>query len=168
MAARLTDKQKKKIIAERAGGSSFRELSAKYGVAASTIKRICDRDPETERIATQKTKQNTADMLDYMESRKEQAKEVLDAYIEALADPAKIGAAKLLEVATAMGIVIDKFVNNPMKHQLDRQKLEIELLKLESQIKDNQPEEEAKDNFLDALNGAVGEVWKESEDKENE
>lgn len=168
MAARLTDKQKKRIIAERAGGSSFRELSAKYGVAASTIKRICDRDPETERIATQKTKQNTADMLDYMESRKEQAKEVLDTYIEALADPTKIGAAKLSEVATAMGIVIDKFINNPIKNNLDRQKLEIELLKLESQIKDSRPDEEAEDNFLDALNGAAVEVWVENEGSESE
>lgn len=65
-----------------------------------------------------------------------------------------------------MGIVIDKFINNPMKHQLDRQKLEIELLKLESQIKDSQPEEETEDNFMYALNGTAAEVWEESEEKE--
>ncbi len=87
---------------------------------------------------------------------------MLDAYIKALADPEKIYCAKLSEVATAMGIVIDKFVNNPLKHQIDRQKLEIELLKLESQIKGNQPEEEAEDNFMDALNGTAAEVWEES------
>lgn len=97
-----------------------------------------------------------------MESRKEQTKEVLDTYIKALADPEKIDAAKLSEVATAMGIVIDKFINNPMKHQIDKQKLEIELLKLESQIKDNQPEEEAEDNFLDALNASAEEVWEDA------
>ena len=67
-----------------------------------------------------------------------------------------------------MGIVIDKFINNPMKHQLDKQKLEIELLKLESQVKDSQPEEEAEDNFLDALNGTAAEVWEESEVEEDE
>lgn len=57
----------------------------------------------------------------------------------------------------------------------NEQKLEIELLKLESQIKDSQPEEEAEDNFLDALNGAAGEVWEGDgeddecrEDKSNE
>ena len=108
-----------------------------------------------------KKEQNTADMLAYMESRKEQAKQVLDAYISALADPTKIEMAKLSEVATAMGIVIDKFVNNPLKHQLDKQKLEIEVLKLEreSQVKDNQPEEEIEDNFMDALNGAAADAW---------
>ena len=67
-----------------------------------------------------------------------------------------------------MGIVIDKFINNPMKHQLNKQKLEIELLKLESQIKDSQPEEEAEDNFMDALNGTAAEVWEESEVEEDE
>lgn len=102
-------------------------------------------------------------MLAYMDSRKEQAKLVLDSYIAALADPNKIELAKLSEIATAMGIVIDKFINNPMKHQLDKLKLEIELLKLESQIKDNQPEEEAEDNFMDALNQTAAEVWEENE-----
>nr|WP_300842248.1 hypothetical protein [uncultured Acetatifactor sp.] len=128
-----------------------------------TVRSVCTGNPETVQKCTQKREQNTAEILDYMESRKEQAKEVLDAYIEALKKPEKIEAAKLSEIATAMGIVIDKFINNPMKHQLDKQKLEIELLKLESQVKDSQPEKEAEDNFMDALNGTAMEVWEESE-----
>lgn len=45
----------------------------------------------------------------------------------------------------------------------NEQKLEIELLKLESQVKDSQPEEEAEDNFMDALNGMAENVWEEGE-----
>lgn len=45
----------------------------------------------------------------------------------------------------------------------NEQKLEIELLKLESQIKNSLPEEEAEDNFMDALNGTAAEVWREME-----
>ncbi|MCI9008624.1 MAG: hypothetical protein HFI13_11005 [Lachnospiraceae bacterium] len=45
----------------------------------------------------------------------------------------------------------------------NEQKLEIELLKLESQVKDSQPEEEAEDNFMDALNGMAANVWEEGE-----
>ena len=74
--------------------------------------------------------------------------------------------AKLSEVATAMGIVIDKFVNIPVKSQLDRQKLELEIVKVESKIKDSQPEEEAEDNFMDALNAAAVDVWEDGQDKE--
>ena len=55
-----------------------------------------------------------------------------------------------------------------LKRGISDKKFEIELLKLESQIKDNQPEEEAEDNFLDALNASAAEVWKESEVEESE
>ena len=46
------------------------------------------------------------------------------------------------------------------------QKLEIQLLKLESQAKDSQPEEKAEDNFMDALNAAADDVWEDSHEKE--
>lgn len=168
MAARLTDAKKKKIIAVYMEVGSYNATAKKFGISESTVRRLCKREPELTKKAEQKKEQNTIDMLAYMESRKEQAKEVLDAYIKALADPEKICGAKLSEVATAMGIVIDKFVNNPLKHQLDRQKLEIELLKLESQVRDNQPEEEAEDNFMDALNASAAEVWEERKVEEDE
>ncbi len=163
MAAHLTDKQKKKIIADYVECGSYNATAKINGVSRNTVKNIVMADTENATKCQQKKKQNTLDMLAYMESRKEQAKEILDTYLETLKDPEKIAAAKLSEVATTMGIVIDKFVNNPLKHQLDKQKLEIELLKLESQVKDDQPEEDAEDNFLDALNGTAAEVWKECE-----
>ena len=53
-----------------------------------------------------------------------------------------------------------------LKRNINNKKLEIELLKLESQVKDSQPEEEAEDNFMDALNGTAAEVWEESEVEE--
>lgn len=110
-------------------------------------------------------------MLAYMEERKKEAQGVIDDYLEALANPAKIEAAKieaakLSEVAAAMGTVIDKFVNIPVKNQLDRQKLELEMVKVESKIKDSQPEEEAEDNFMDALNAAAVDVWEDGQEKE--
>lgn len=54
-----------------------------------------------------------------------------------------------------------------LKRNIDNKKLEIELLKLESQIKDSHPEEEAEDNFMDALNGTAAEVWEEGEVEED-
>jgi len=168
VAARLTDKQKKEIIADYVESGSYRATAKKFGVSDNTVKKICNENAQIAQMCEEKKEQNTADILDYMESRKEKAKDVLDAYIEALKKPEKIQAAKLSEIATAMGIVIDKFINNPMKHQLDKQKLEIELLKLESQVKDSQPEEEAEDNFMDALNGTAAEVWEESEVEEDD
>ena len=59
---------------------------------------------------------------------------------------------------------LDKyFMFNPMdKHKMeyDRNKYELELLKLEMQIKDrNVPEEVDVDNFIEALNATAREVW---------
>lgn len=52
-----------------------------------------------------------------------------------------------------------------LKRDVDGKKLEIELLKLESQIKDNQPEEsDIDDTLLEALNSAAADVWGDNED----
>lgn len=166
MAARLTDKQKKKIIADYVECGSYNATAKKNGVSLNTVKKIVNENTDIAQKCKQKKEENTADMLDYMESRKEKAKDILDVYLESLKNPEKMAAAKLSEVATAMGIVIDKFINNPIKHQLDKQKLEIELLKLESQLKDSQPEEKAEDNFMDAMNAQAAEVWEDKEDGE--
>lgn len=168
MAARLTDKQKKKIIADYVEMGSFNAAAKANGVSRNTVKAVVMADSEVLQKAAQKKEQNTVDMLAYMEKRKKDAQGVIDDYLKALTDPNKIEMAKLSEVATAMGIVIDKFVNIPVKSQLDRQKLELEIVKVESKIKDSQPEEEAEDNFMDALNGTAAEVWEESEVEEDE
>lgn len=51
-----------------------------------------------------------------------------------------------------------------LKRHVDERKIDIELLKLESQLKDNASEEDSEDNFLEALNASAKEVWDESDD----
>ena len=77
-----------------------------------TVKAIVKSDPETSRISEQKKKQNTLDMLQYMDDRRKKAQKVMDIYLEALSDPEKIKNASLSQIATAFGIIIDKFVKN--------------------------------------------------------
>lgn len=112
MAARLTDRQKKMIIADRANEMSIRKLAEKYHVTTTTIQRVLKNNTELAQMVTQKKQQNTADMIEYMNSRKEQAKGIIDEYLKQLKDPEKIDKATLLQIATAMGIVIDKFMDN--------------------------------------------------------
>lgn len=112
MAARLTDKQKKKIIADYMESGSYRATARMNGVSDDTVRRVVMSDSEILQKAAQKKKQNTLNMLAYMDSRKEKAQGVIDDYLKALANPAKIEAAKLSEIATALGIVVDKFTKN--------------------------------------------------------
>lgn len=112
MAARLTDAQKKKIIADYVEVGSYAATGRMNGVSDKTVKAIIDADPETSRISEQKKKRNTLDMLQYMDDRRKKAQKVMDIYLEALSDPEKIKSASLSQIATAFGIVIDKFVKN--------------------------------------------------------
>lgn len=61
-------------------------------------------------------------------------------------------------------------INPADKHRraFENRKLEIELLKLESQMKDTVSEEESEDNFMDAMNAAAGEVWEDGTDDRTE
>ena len=46
-----------------------------------------------------------------------------------------------------------------LKRNVDDRKMNLELAKLEAQFKDNGSDEDAKDNFMDALNSTASEVW---------
>ncbi|MBD5507301.1 MAG: helix-turn-helix domain-containing protein [Lachnospiraceae bacterium] len=112
MAARLTDAQKKKVIADYVEVGSYAAVGRMNGVSDKTVKAIVKADPETSRISEQKKKQNTLDMLQYMDDRRKKAQKIMDTYLEALLDPKKIKNASLSQIATAFGIIIDKFVKN--------------------------------------------------------
>ena len=109
MAARLTDKQKKKIIADYIESGSYNATAKKFGISESTVRRLCKREPEITKKAEQKKEQNTLDMLAYMDSRKDKAQKVIDDYLDALSSEEKIKKAKLSEIATALGMGVDKF-----------------------------------------------------------
>ena len=69
MVARLTDKQKKEIMADYMESGSYNATAKKFGVSDITVKRICQRDSELLKKVEQKKKKNTLDMLAYMDSR---------------------------------------------------------------------------------------------------
>lgn len=50
-----------------------------------------------------------------------------------------------------------------LKRNVDNRKMNLELAKLEAQFKDNGSDEDAKDNFMDALNSTASEVWTDDE-----
>ncbi len=116
MAAQLTDKQRKRIIADYVEIGSYNATAKKHGVAPNTVKKIVQSDVRIAKKCEQKREENTRDMLEYMESRREQAQGVIDLYLSALADPTKLELATLSQIATALGIVVDKFTKTAEVH----------------------------------------------------
>lgn len=112
MAARLSDGKKKMVIADFAETGCYSETARRFGINESTVRRLCRKEPEIMKKAEEKRDQNTLDMLEYMDSRKVQAQSVIDKCLEALDDEEKLKGASLSQIATALGIVVDKFTKS--------------------------------------------------------
>lgn len=112
MAKHLTDLQKKKIIADRVENMSIRQLAQKHKVSTTTIQRVIKENPELTQIITQKKEQNTADILSFMEGKKQDVCDIISLYLEYLKDTSKLDRASVQSIATSLGIVIDKFTSD--------------------------------------------------------
>ena len=109
MAARLTDKQKKKIIADYVELGSYNAVAKTNGVSKDTVKRIVQSCEDFGQKAKQKKEQNTADILAYMESQKVIVCEILEKGLAALNSPEKLAEASPSQITTALGTLIDKW-----------------------------------------------------------
>lgn len=109
MAARLTDRQKKKIIADYLDLGSYNAVAKIHGVSRQTVKNVVTADPEIGRKLQQKKEENTADILAYMDSKRGIVCEILGKGLEALNDPDKLKEATPAQITTAMGTLIDKW-----------------------------------------------------------
>lgn len=117
MAKRLTDKQKKRIIADYVELGSYNAVAKKHHIADSTVKRVVMKDGDTQRKAEQKKAENAADVLAYMDGQKDKVCSLLDKYLDAMGDRQKIERAGIQQLATAMAIVIDKYAVTAQNEQ---------------------------------------------------
>lgn len=109
MAARLTDKQKKKIVADYLESGSLRAAGRKNGVCGNTVKRIVEECSDIERKIADKKEKNTADILAYMESKRQEVCGIIDIGLSVLPDKIR-DARTASEVTTALGTLLDKFM----------------------------------------------------------
>lgn len=108
-AKRLTDKQKKKIVADYVQLQSYARAAKLNDVAESTVRKIVKDNPKCADLCALKKEQNTQDMLSYLGSKSVEAQDLLGLYLKAMADPDKIAEATLPQLSTAFGTIVDKF-----------------------------------------------------------
>ena len=68
-ARRLTDRQKKKIVADYVQLQSYRAAAKLNGVSDATVKKVVKEDSESARLCAQKKRENSQDMLSYLGSK---------------------------------------------------------------------------------------------------
>ena len=110
--AKLTDKQKKKIIADYVETQNYSEVARMNGVDKSTVKRLIDSgyDKDLQQKATQKKQENTQSTIEYMQTQHESKKRILDKILKAIEEKAdNIDMfTNIKDLATAYGIILDK------------------------------------------------------------
>ena len=94
--AKLTDKQRKKIIAEYVeGGTSQRKLAEKYHVSPYLIRSILNGDMNLAQKISHKKEENTASVLAFMDSKKNDVCGLIDKLLAAMGDEDKLAAATI-------------------------------------------------------------------------
>lgn len=109
MAARLTDKRKKKIIADYLETESYNATAKKNGVCGQTVRRVIEESQNITEKFKEKKEQNDADILAYMESQRGLVCQIIQKGLDALNSPDKLKEATPAQITTALGTLIDKF-----------------------------------------------------------
>ena len=107
---KLTDLQKKKIIADYIETQNYLETARKNGVSDVTVKTIVKKDVTTTELLKQKKIENTQSTIQYMQTQHESKKRILDKILKAIEEKAdNIDMfTNIKDLATAYGIILDK------------------------------------------------------------
>ena len=110
MAKRLTDKEKKEIIAYYIECQNLRETARKFNTSPDTVKRLTKQDKELSQNLTQKKQENTQTVLQEMDKTRDKRIKLINKMIDKMDE--KIDNIDLFtnvkDIATAYGIIIDK------------------------------------------------------------
>ena len=107
---KLTDKQKKKIIADYVDNGNYSETARINNTTDTTVRTIIkdNKDMTLEKME-QKKQQNTKDILEYMEETKEKRKKVIDLCLEKMEERLnKDELMNIRDISTAYGVLVDK------------------------------------------------------------
>ena len=109
MAGRLTDRKKKKIVADYLELRSVNAAAKRNNVSWKKANEAIQEDKELTKKLEDKKAENTADILAYMESQREVVCEIIGKGLDALNDPKKLAEASPAQITTALGTLIDKW-----------------------------------------------------------
>ena len=107
---KLTDLQKKKIIADYIENQNYSKTAKMNGVHLESVRRIVKANKDFARKSEQKKEQDTQDILQYMDSIKDRQKRIIDLSLSALEDKLKTPDmfTNVKDIATVYGVIFDK------------------------------------------------------------
>lgn len=108
--AKLTDKQKKKIIADYVENQNYSETARLNNVSDVTVKDVVMKDKTTLKKLEEKKLENTQSTIEYMQTQHQSKKRILDKILKAIEEKADNVDmfTNIKDLATAYGIILDK------------------------------------------------------------
>lgn len=135
--AKLTDLEKKKIIADYVDNQNYSETAKMNNVSVDTVRRLVLNDDEIVNNLKQKKEENTQSTIEYMQTQHETKKRILDKILTAIETKAEDidMFTNIKDLATAYGIILDKELK-VLELQRSKSKTENELTKLDELLKE--------------------------------
>jgi transposase-like protein len=110
--AKLTDKEKKKIIADYIETQNYCETGRINNVDESTVRRIVkdENNEDITKLTEQKKQENTNDILKYMDEIYDKQKKIIDLSLSALEEKLQKPDmfTNVKDIATVYGVIFDK------------------------------------------------------------
>lgn len=109
---KLTDKQKKKIIADYVDNGNYSLTARMNNISETTCRRILkeEKNKEVVKKVELKKEENTQDILEYMDSIADKQKKIIDLSLEAIEE--KLSKPDMFtnvkDIATVYGVIFDK------------------------------------------------------------
>lgn len=108
---KLTDRQKKKIIADYVENGNYSETARLNNTTDVTVRRVVEEDKDNIlKKVEQKKDENTEDMLEYLQNKRDDKKRVVELCFKALED--KLASPDMFtsvkDIITVYGIIADK------------------------------------------------------------
>ncbi len=113
--AQLTDKQRKQIIADYIDTGNYSEAARRNGVSRNAVKAIVQKDEKTAEKLQQKKEQNTIEILEALGEQTHKVIAFCEASLDRLLEVLP-QAKNVRDIATAVGIMIDKYIGIAPKH----------------------------------------------------
>lgn len=110
MAKRLTDKEKKEIIAYYIESQNYRETARKYNISDNTVRLIVKNGKDISQNLAQKKEENTKNILQELDKTKEKRIKLLNKMIDKMDEKVENldMFTNVKDLATAYGIIVDK------------------------------------------------------------
>lgn len=142
--AKLTERQKKRIIADYAECGNYSAVAKRHKVAVNTVKSVVLSDEEFAKNCKHKKEQIEADILDELDKRKDVVLELYDAGISRIIELLET-TKDIKGIAIALGTLIDK---QTKRRELDFKQQELDFKRREVELKEKLAPSDDKANSL--------------------